>query len=232
MRLVKFLAVAGVASRRESEKLIAAGRITVKGKTVLNPAIDVEDSDEVAFDGERVKIGQRKRVVYALNKPMGVVSTASDTHGRRTVVELILDSQRLYPVGRLDIDTTGLILITNDGDLAYRLTHPSFEVPKTYRAKIGNPPVSQKAILKLRKGLRLEDGRTAPARVTLLAPNLVEITIHEGRKRQVRRMLTAVGHDVNSLERIKFGNLGLGRLARGKYRRLTEEEIEKLAPKR
>jgi 23S rRNA pseudouridine2605 synthase len=167
-------------------------------------------------------------VVYALNKPQGVVSTAHDPQGRRTVVQLVGGGERLYPVGRLDADTTGLILLTNDGALAHRLTHPSFEVPRTYRATVAHPPVREPALRALREGVELEDGRTAPAAVRRLAPDRLELTIHEGRKRQVRRMCDAVGHPVRALERVAFGPLRLGGLEPGEHRRLRPVEVERL----
>jgi 23S rRNA pseudouridine2605 synthase len=228
MRLAKYLASAGVASRRASEEIVRAGRVTVGGRTVTDPARDVTAEDHVLLDGGPVE-AEPDRVVYALNKPAGVVSTASDTHGRKTVVSLIASRFRLYPVGRLDADTTGLILLTNDGELAYRLTHPSFEVPKTYRATVKNPPVGNAAIKALRQGVDLDDGRTAPANVRRLAPDALELTIHEGRKRQVRRMCDAVGHPVTRLERVAFGPLALGGLKPGKHRRLTDAELRALA---
>jgi 23S rRNA pseudouridine2605 synthase len=166
--------------------------------------------------------------VYALNKPAGVVSTAHDTHGRPTVVDLVPAGTRLYPIGRLDADTTGLILLTNDGELANRLTHPRFEVPKTYRAKVARGPVTDAALRALRAGVELDDGRTAPARVRAVRPDVLELTIHEGRKRQVRRMCDAVGHPVLALRRVRFGPLELGDLAAGRHRRLRRAEVEAL----
>ncbi|HET8976825.1 MAG TPA: pseudouridine synthase [Solirubrobacteraceae bacterium] len=227
MRLAKFLATAGVASRRASEEIVRAGRVTVAGQTVTDPARDVTDQDAVALDGEPVT-PTSQRVVYAVNKPAGVVSTASDPQKRPTVVSLIPSEHRLYPVGRLDIDTTGLILLTNDGPLAHRLTHPSFEVPRTYRAVVTRPPVRDATLRALRRGITLEDGPTAPARVRRLAPDTLELTIHEGRKRQVKRMCEAVGHPVRALQRIAVGPLELGDLAPGGYRRLTAPEVEAL----
>ena len=228
MRLAKYLAAAGVASRRASEEIVRTGRVTVDGDPVTDPARDVTGAEAVAVDGEPVQAAHR-RVVYAVNKPAGVVSTARDPQGRPTVVSLVPDSLRLYPVGRLDADTTGLILLTNDGPLAHRLTHPSFEVPKTYRATVGKPPVREAALHALRTGIALEDGLTAPATVKRLAPDVLELTIHEGRKRQVRRMCEAVGHPVERLERVAFGPLALGRLRPGSYRRLTCDEVASLA---
>jgi 23S rRNA pseudouridine2605 synthase len=227
MRLAKYLAHAGVASRRASEKLVAEGRVTVGDEVVTDPARDVDEDSGVAVDGESVGRAEAP-VVYALNKPAGVVSTARDTHGRRTVVDLVPSRSRLYPVGRLDVDSTGLILLTNDGELANRLMHPRYEVPRTYRVTVARPPLRRPALQALRDGVRLEEGRTAPARVRSLAPDLLEITIHEGRKRQVRRMCEAVGHSVRSLQRVAFGPLHLGNLAEGKYRRLRAVEVERL----
>jgi 23S rRNA pseudouridine2605 synthase len=228
VRLAKYLAHAGVASRRTSEEIVFAGRVTVGGETVRDPARDVDGSLSVEVDGKPVRVSTGQRAVYAVNKPRGVVSTASDPQGRPTIVSLVPSARRLYPVGRLDVDTTGLILLTDDGALAHRLTHPSFEVPRTYHAKVRRAPVREDALRALREGVELDDGRTAPARVKRLGADRVELTIHEGRKRQVRRMLEAVGHPVVSLERVRFGPLWLGGLEEGRHRRLTAPEVEKL----
>jgi 23S rRNA pseudouridine2605 synthase len=227
MRLAKYLATSGVASRRTSEEIVRAGRVTLDGETITDPARDVSADSRVALDGKTVS-PVHERVVYALNKPAGVVSTARDPQGRPTVVTLVPQTERLYPVGRLDIDTTGLILLTNQGELAHRLTHPSFEVEKTYRALVGGPALEERALRALREGVELEDGRTAPARVRRVAADVLELTIHEGRKRQVKRMCEAVGHPVKRLERVGFGPLELGDLPRGRWRRLTDPEIEAL----
>jgi 23S rRNA pseudouridine2605 synthase len=226
LRLARYLAHSGAASRRAAEKLISAGRVTVGGEVVRDPARDVDESSGVALDGE--PLAPEPREVYALHKPRGVVSTARDTHGRRTVTEFVPSTNRLYPVGRLDADTTGLILLTNDGELANVLTHPSFEVEKTYRAMVQPKPVSESSLRALRDGVELEDGPAAPARVRQLEPGLVEITIREGRKRQVRRMFEAVGHRVSALERVAFGPLRLENLPEGEFRRLTPAEVERL----
>lgn len=228
MRLGKYLAHAGVASRRAAEKLIFDGHVAVGGEVVRDPARDVDDGTEIAVDGKPIHAWVGERAVYALNKPLGVVSTAHDPQGRRTVVQLVPSRRRLYPVGRLDADTTGLILLTDDGPLAHRLTHPSFEVPRVYRATVRRPPVREKALRALREGVELDDGRTAPARVRRLTPDTLEVTIREGRKRQVRRMLDAVGHPVKALERVAFGPLGLRGLEPGGHRRLSAAEIERL----
>ena len=230
MRLVKFLANAGVASRRASEPLIAAGRVTVNGEPVTDPARDVSEADRVLVDGAPVTLpGASGLAVYAVNKPAGVVSTASDPQGRTTVVSLVRSDMRLYPVGRLDIDTTGLMLLTNDGALAHRLTHPSFEVRRTYRVVVRRGPVTGVQLGKLRDGVPLEDGRTAPAEARRVAHDTFELTIHEGRNRQVKRMCEAVGHRVKRLERIAFGPLVLGDLALGRSRRLSATEITQLS---
>jgi 23S rRNA pseudouridine2605 synthase len=194
---------------------------------VRDPARDVGEGDAVAVDGMPAAL-ERRHVVYALNKPAGYVSTPKDPQGRPTVVSLVPSRERLYPVGRLDADTTGLLLVTNDGELAHRLTHPSFEVPRVYRAQVRRPPVREPALRRLREGVLLDDGRTAPARVRRLTPDRLEIVLHEGRKRQVRRMCEAVGHPVVELERVAFGPLRLGALAPGQARLLTPAEVERL----
>jgi 23S rRNA pseudouridine2605 synthase len=229
MRLAKYLAHSGVASRRAAEQLVFAGRVRVGAEEVRDPARDVTGEEHITVDGRPAReVAAGDRVVYAVHKPKGVVSTAKDPQRRPTVVALVDTGERLYPVGRLDADSTGLILLTNDGDLAHRLMHPSFEVPKTYRATVRRPPVRREALERLRKGITLEDGLTAPARVKVLAPDTLEITIHEGRKRQVRRMLDAVGHPVVSLQRTQFGPLHLGRLPVGGHRKLTAQELRAL----
>jgi 23S rRNA pseudouridine2605 synthase len=227
MRLAKYLAHAGVASRRAAEEVVRAGRVTVCGEVVTDPARDVDEGSAVAVDG-RTLAGSEERVTYAVHKPGGVVSTARDTHGRPTIVGLVPGGARLYPVGRLDTDATGLILVTNDGELAERLTHPRHEVPKTYEATVANPPVGERALRTLREGVALDDGTTAPARARRLAPDVIELTIHEGRNRQVKRMCAAVGHPVRALRRTRFGPLRLADLAPGEHRRLTAAEVERL----
>jgi 23S rRNA pseudouridine2605 synthase len=224
VRLAKFLAHAGVASRRAAEGLIAEGRVTVGREVVTDPARDVDEGSAVAVDGEPVR--PERRVVYAVNKPKGVVSTAADTHGRPTVVDLLpAEARRLYPVGRLDADTTGLLLLTNDGELANLLTHPRYGVEKVYRARV-RPPNPD--LQRLRDGVNLEDGPARAVRVRSVSPAVVELVLREGRKRQVRRMLAATGHDVVELERVRFGPLRLAGLAPGAHRRLTAPEVEQL----
>ena len=226
MRLAKFLAQAGVASRRAAERLVDEGRVRVAGETVTDPARDVDEKSRVEVDGRVVAAEPLE--VWALNKPAGVVSTASDTHGRPTVVDLVDSKLRLYPVGRLDAETSGLILLSNDGELANRMTHPRFGVEKTYRARVEPAPVSESALRRLREGVELDDGLTSPARVRQLEPGLLELVIAEGRKRQVRRMCEAVGHRVLTLERVAFGPLRLGELSEGESRPLSGTEIERL----
>lgn len=226
MRLAKYLAHSGVASRRAAERLIAAGGVTVGGSVVTDPARDVDESSDVRVDGEAV--APEAREVHVLHKPAGVVSTAADTHGRHTVVEYVASRRRLYPVGRLDADTTGVILLTNDGALAERLTHPRYGVPKTYRASVRPADISGETVSRLRAGVKLDDGPTGPAEVTVLGPGLMEITIAEGRNRQVRRMCEAVGHKVSSLERVRFGPLTLAGLPEGESRELGRDEVAAL----
>jgi 23S rRNA pseudouridine2605 synthase len=226
VRLARYLAHAGVASRRAAEGLIADGRVRVAGAVVTDPARDVDDASGVELDG--APVAPEPREVWLVNKPAGVVSTASDTHGRPIVTELVESDRRLYPVGRLDAPTTGLILLTNDGDLANRLTHPRYGVERSYRARVSPAPVPEAALRCLGEGVELEDGRTAPARVHQPEPGLLELTIAEGRKRQVRRMCEAVGHRVEQLERVAFGPLRLGTLAPGEVRLLTPAEVERL----
>jgi 23S rRNA pseudouridine2605 synthase len=225
VRLVRFLAHSGVASRRASERIIAAGRVQVDGEVVTDPAREVWEGAEVRVDGSAVSPEEHE--VWAVNKPAGVVSTAREPGSRRAVTELVGTAARLYPVGRLDVDSTGLLLLTNDGELANRLTHPRYGVPKTYRALLHRPP-SAADLRRLEAGVRLEDGPTAPARVRRSGEREIEITLREGRNRQVRRMVEAVGNEVEALRRIRLGSLGLGSLPEGEARRLTEEEVAAL----
>ena len=225
MRLVKYLAHSGVASRRRAEEIIAAGRVRVGGTVVRDPARDVEYESGVEVDGRQV--GPEPREVWMLNKPTGVTSTASEPGRRRAVTQLVDSKRRLYPVGRLDAESTGLILITNDGELANRLMHPRYEVPRTYRARLRRPP-SETEIGRLRDGVDLDDGPTAPAKVRRVSPRVLEITIREGRNRQVRRMAEAVGNEIVDLERVAFGPLRLGELPRGEARKLHAAELRRL----
>ncbi len=225
-RLQKALARAGLGSRRLCEELIADERVTVNGVVAtLGDRVD-PDQDEVTVDG--VVVGVRPGLVhYVLNKPAGVVTTADDPHGRPTVIELVPSEPRVHPVGRLDLDTEGLLLLTNEGELTHRLTHPSFGVDKEYLAEVEGIP-SRGALRRLREGVDLDDGRTAPARVSLLGDHLLRLTIHEGRNRQVRRMCEAVGHPVTRLVRTRIGPLTDRTLGPGEWRELTGAEVQEL----
>ena len=225
MRLAKYLAHSGVASRRRAEELVAAGRVRVGGEVVRDPARDVEHESGVEVDGRPVS--PEPREVWVLNKPAGVTSTAREPGRRRAVTDLIDSPRRLYPVGRLDADSTGLIVLTNDGELANRLSHPRYEVPRTYRARLRRPP-SDDDLRRLRKGVELDDGPTAPARVRRISPRVIELTIREGRNRQVRRMAETVGNEVVELRRTAFGPLRLGELREGEARRLRTAELRRL----
>lgn len=227
-RLQKVLAARGWGSRRICEDLIAAGRVTVNGEVaVLGRRVDV-DVDEVEVDGAPVGI-KDDLVHYLLNKPAGVVTTARDTHGRSTVVGLVPKEPRVYPVGRLDVETEGLLLMTNDGQLANRIAHPSHGVEKEYLATVTPAPVSPGAIRRLREGVELDDGVTAPAQVSQPDPGVLRLTIHEGRNRQIRRMCEAVGHEVTRLVRTRIGPITDRRLAPGAWRSLTTDEVIALA---
>jgi 23S rRNA pseudouridine2605 synthase len=225
VRLAKFLAHGGVASRRKAEVIIGKGRVTVGGKVVTDPARDVGDGDEVRVDGSLV--GEEVREVWAVNKPAGVVSTAREPGSRPAVVELVASAARLYPVGRLDADSTGLLLLTNDGALANRLTHPRYGVAKAYRAELRRPP-SDADLQRLADGVKLEDGPTAPAEVQRLGERVIELTLREGRNRQVRRMAEAIDNRVVALRRVRFGPIELGSLAQGQARRLSEGDVARL----
>lgn len=225
MRLVKYLAHSGVASRRASERLIAAGRVTVGGEVVTDPARDIEPPAAVEVDGRAV--APEAREVWMLNKPENVVSTASEPGRRRAVVDLIESNRRLYPVGRLDADSSGLILVANDGELAHRLTHPRYEVPKIYEVSLRHP-AAEAQLRRLREGVVLDDGPTGPALVRRSGEHGLEITISEGRNRQVRRMVERVGNEAISLRRIGFGSLRLGDLPEGGSRRLGRSELRRL----
>jgi len=225
VRLVKFLAHGGVASRRKAEEIIAKGVVTVGGEVVTDPARDVGGGDDVRVNG--APVAAEAREVWAVNKPAGVVSTAREPGSRPAVVSLVQTQARLYPVGRLDADTTGLLLLTNDGELANQLTHPRYEVPKAYRARL-REPIADRDLDRLRKGVELEDGPTAPAQVRRLDKREIEIVLREGRNRQVRRMIEAVGNRVVALRRTSFGPLRLGNLPEGKARRLSDGEVAQL----
>ncbi len=226
-RLQKVLAARGFGSRRVCEEIIAAGRVRVNDEiAVLGRRVDT-DVDRVTVDGE--PIGIRPDLVYYLvNKPAGVVTTAHDPQGRPTIVELVPDDPRVFPVGRLDVETEGLILLTNDGDFAQTVAHPSRGVDKEYLAHVQNGKVSPSALRSLREGIDLEDGRTAPAEVSQPEPGVLRITIHEGRNRQVRRMCEAVGHPVTRLVRIRIGPIVERGLGPGEWRELSLDEVRAL----
>lgn len=233
-RLQKFIAQCGIASRRAAEQLIAAGRIRVNGKIINRQGVTVDiKTDIVEFDNKIIK-PNTKKIYIILNKPNGFITSVKDDRNRRTVMQLIEQiSERIFPVGRLDYNTEGLLLMTNDGDLTQKLLHPKFKIEKTYVATIDGKLRSD-ALGKLRRGIKLEDGMTAPARVDIISydkrtdRSKVCLIIHEGRNRQIRRMLSAVGCDILALKRIQFAGLTLAGLKRGKYRSVTEEELEEL----
>lgn len=233
MRLQKFLAHAGVASRRASEELIRQGRIAVNGRTVTDMGVSVGENDAVALDGKLITNRETDDKIYIiLNKPVGYVSTAKDQFGRPAVTDLVKDIQsRLYPVGRLDYDTSGLILLTNDGEFTYMLTHPKHEINKVYEALVSGVPTKAE-VKRFEAGLEIEDYVTSPARLDILAVKgenaVIRVTIHEGKNRQVRKMCKAIGHRVLSLKRISIGPIALKDLPDGKWRRLTPEEIKSL----
>lgn len=228
MRINKYLASLGIASRRKIDELIGEGRVKINGKTAgLGNQVDSQ-KDIVEVDGK--KVGEKEKLVYiALNKPEGYTSTAAHIKGEKSVLELIQSTVRLYPVGRLDKDSTGLILLTNDGELAQKLTHPKFHIPKTYEVKVlGN--VTKTQIEMMEKGIKLEEGTTKPAEVQIKTQSLphhsiLEITLYEGKKRQIRRMLATLHLHVLELKRISVGSIKLGNLPFGKYRNLAQEEL-------
>lgn len=228
-RLQKLIARAGICSRREAEKIISAGRVTVDGKIITELGAKADPSkNKIRVDGKLLHFGAEK-IYLLLNKPRGYVSTVKDERGRKTVLELLGEnfSERVWPVGRLDLNSEGLLILTNDGDLTNALIHPRFEVKKTYRAKISGV-VTEEKLDELRAGIELDDGLTAPAEVYLLDKDFVEVTIHEGRNRQVRRMFAAIGCDVKRLRRTKFAGLTLDGLKVGNFRKLTTEEVAQL----
>lgn len=231
MRLQKYLAGCGAASRRKCEEFITAGRVTVNGSVVTELGTQVEEGDVVTLDGKQMTPEEKKYYIL-YHKPMGEVCTASDPQGRATVLDRFRDFPvRLFPIGRLDFDSEGLLLLTNDGEMMQRMLHPSREVNKTYLARVDGD-VSLEAIRRLRAGVMLDERMTSPAEVRVIRRTGVEtvvlVTIHEGRNRQVRRMFETVGHTVLLLRRVKFGPLEMGELKRGEWRELTEKEIEML----
>lgn len=231
MRLNKYIAHAGVASRRKADELTINGNVKINGVAMREPGYDVKDGDVVEVNG--VQIRQQEKLEYVLlNKPIGYITSMQDEKDRPVVTELVADvNARLFPVGRLDYNTSGLLLLTNDGDLAYRLSHPKHQVTKTYRARVSGV-LSKEKIGKLRKGVDIGGFVTSPAQVKLIKQTersaIVEIQIHEGKNRQVRKMFAAVGNRVQELQRTQIGDLYLGRLKEGHYRKLTRDEVEYL----
>lgn len=231
MRLQKYLASCGVASRREAEKLIQQGLVSINGQVVQEMGVKVAPGDEVRLRGKKVLPEARKHYILYY-KPVGEVTTVSDPEGRPTVLDHFRDYPvRLYPVGRLDFDSEGLLILTNDGALTQRLTHPSFEVEKQYIARVSNQ-VDHQGLRQLRGGVMLDGRRTAPAKVQVLRKDPFStdllISIHEGRNRQIRRMVEAIGHEVVRLKRVQYGNISLGTLERGQWRELSPEEVQGL----
>ncbi|MGI6468944.1 MAG: rRNA pseudouridine synthase [Syntrophomonadaceae bacterium] len=231
MRLTKYIADSGIASRRRAEELIASGMVAVNGVTVTTVGVNVDPlHDKVSVNGRLIK--PRARVYLLLNKPGGYLSSVKDPHGRPTVVDLLKDvDERVYPVGRLDLDTEGLLILTNDGEFMNLMTHPRYHIPKTYQAWVKGI-IDDKDLKALGHGIELEEGMTAPASARMLRINngcsLIELVLYEGRKRQVKRMLKAIGHPVLALKRTALGFLTLQGLAPGEYRHLLPEEVKKL----
>lgn len=232
-RLQKVIAYAGVASRRKAEQLIQEGKVKVNGKVVRELGTKVADSDTIEVEG--VKLEKEDKVYFLLYKPRGYISAVTDDKGRKTVTDIFKKRvhQRIFPVGRLDYDTTGLLLLTNDGEFSYQLTHPKFKIDKTYIARVKGVPTID-GLKKLQRGIKLEDGKTAPAKVSMTSFDenagkaICEITIHEGRNRQVRRMFEAIGTPVVKLKRERFAFLDLSGLNPGEYRELTKHEVKLL----
>lgn len=233
-RLQKLLAAAGVASRREAEKLISAGRVAIDGKVVTQLGAKADpEQNTITVDGQPVNLKPQKYYIL-LNKPRGYASTCRDPHAQRTIMDLVHSlGVKVYPVGRLDVDTEGLLILTNDGDFAVRITHPRHQIPKTYRAEVKGL-VTQETLHCLTNGVKLDDGKISRARVQLVGlytarhTSVLEIIITEGRKRQIRRMLDAVGHPVTRLVRTRIGDITIGKLKPGEWRFLTEQEIKNL----
>ncbi len=232
-RLQKVIAYAGVASRRKAEQLIVEGKVRVNGKVIRELGTKVSESDEIEVEG--VKLEKEDKVYFLLYKPRGYISAVTDDKGRKTVTDIFKKKvyQRIFPVGRLDYDTTGLLLLTNDGEFSNLMTHPKFKIDKTYIARVKGVPTKQ-GLMKLQSGIKLEDGKTAPARVSMTSFDenagkaICEITIHEGRNRQVRRMFEAIGTPVVKLKRERFAFLDLTGLVAGEYRELTKHEVKLL----
>lgn len=231
MRINKYIAQAGICSRRKADELIANGNVKINGAVLKEPGYEVTDGDKVEVNGTQISVKQKNEYVL-INKPLGMVTTVSDDKERLTVMDVVADiDARLFPVGRLDYNTSGALIMTNDGEMAYRLTHPKHEVYKTYRARVAGILSNEKAA-RLRKGVDIGGFVTSPAKVNIIKgtqhSTIVEISIHEGKNRQVRKMFAAVGNPVQELERIAIGEIRLGHLKPGHYRKLTREEVEYL----
>lgn len=231
MRINKYIAQSGICSRRKADELISNGNVKINGAVMKEPGYDVQEGDTVSVNGRNIETAV-KPVYVLINKPYGVVTTVSDDRDRATVMEVVKDiDARLFPVGRLDYNTTGALIMTNDGEMAYRLTHPKHEVWKTYRARVAGV-LSNEKMFRLRKGVDIGGFVTSPAKVNIIKGNahstIVEISIREGKNRQVRKMFAAVGNPVQELERIAIGEIRLGHLKEGHYRKLSREEIEYL----
>lgn len=231
MRINKYIAQAGICSRRKADELIANGNVKINGAVLKEPGYEVTDGDKVEVNGTQIS-GKQKNEYVLINKPLGMVTTVSDDKERLTVMDVVADiDARLFPVGRLDYNTSGALVMTNDGEMAYRLTHPKHEVYKTYRARVAGI-LSNEKVARLRKGVDIGGFVTSPAKVRIIKgtqhSTIVEISIHEGKNRQVRKMFAAVGNPVQELERIAIGEIRLGHLKPGHYRKLTREEVEYL----
>lgn len=231
MRINKYIAQSGICSRRKADELIANGNVKINGAVLKEPGYEVTDGDKVEVNGMQISAKQKAEYVL-INKPLGMVTTVSDDKERLTVMDVVADiDARLFPVGRLDYNTSGALIMTNDGEMAYRLTHPKHEVYKTYRARVAGILSNEKAA-RLRKGVDIGGFVTSPAKVNIIKgtqhSTIVEISIHEGKNRQVRKMFAAVGNPVQELERIAIGEIRLGHLKPGHYRKLTREEVEYL----
>ena len=235
MRINKYIAEAGIASRRKADELIRQGKVKINGAVLTQPGYDVQDGDEVVVCGQPVRHAEQNKVYYMLNKPAGFITSVHDDKGRPTVMDLMQEvEERIYPVGRLDFQTSGLLFLTNDGDFAYHLTHPKHEVGKTYVLR-AEGSLSHRQLQLLRNGVNIGGFKTSPAHVRVLKCNkhstVLEMTIHEGKNRQIRRMLEAVGSHVLELERIAYGNIVLGHLKPGRFRRLSPSEVAYLMQK-
>ena len=231
MRINKYIAQSGFCSRRKADDLVANGNVKINGAVMKEPGYDVAEGDKVEVNGTLISKAEKK-VYYLLNKPVGFVTTVSDDKDRPTVMDLVSDiDERIFPVGRLDYNTSGMLILTNDGDFAYRVSHPKHELSKTYRARVAGV-LSNEKCAKLRKGVDIGGFVTSRAKVEIVKglerSTVVDISIHEGKNRQVRKMFKAVGNNVQDLQRIAIGDIHLGRLKEGYYRKLTREEIEYL----